>query len=378
MEFAVEHRKLLGALQVVMRAVATKSTIPVLTAVKLSASDGKLALEGTDFSLFLKKEIPADVKVSGETLLPGRFLFDFMRRALTDTVCFEEKGEALVIRAGNARVETRTMEDAGAFPVPDYPDATSGKTFEISPVTLQALLAQVVFAAERENIRPMLNSVYFRARGGEIVAVATDGKRMAVAKTAGPDGIEFEALLPRRSAEELSRILDDSYGEESGQTMRAAISPKVAAFTVGGTQLTTSLVTGQYVPWENVIPGKEKLACSAVVARDALLATAQQAELVAEETVRKIKVLQLRAADGQVVVRSESSQIGCFESNVPAEVQGEISISLDVDFLLDSLANLPGKNVAFGFLGPDNRVLIQPADREYPLHVVMPVVRNGN
>jgi DNA polymerase III sliding clamp (beta) subunit (PCNA family) len=224
----------------------------------------------------------------------------------------------------------------------------------------------------------MLNSVYFRARGGEIVAVATDGKRMAVAKTAGPDGIEFEALLPRRSAEELGRILDDSYGEESGQTVHAAITPKVAAFTVGGTQLTTSLVTGQYVPWENVIPGKEKLACSAVVARDALLATAQQAELVAEETVRKIKVLQLRAADGQVVVRSESSQIGCFESNVPAEVQGEISISLDVDFLLDSLANLPGKNVAFGFLGPDNRVLIQPADREYPLHVVMPVVRNGN
>lgn len=374
MEFAVEHKKLLNALQTVMRVVPAKSTMPVLAGVKVSAADGKLVLEGTDLGIFLKKEIPADVRTPGEALFPGRFLLDFVRRAATDTVRFDGNKETVLIEAGNARVQARMIEDIEAFPAPDCPDPADGRTLEILPITLQILLSQVEFAAERSSsIRPMLNSIYFRVRNGEIVTVATDGKRMAVAKAPGPDEIELEALIPHRAAEEMIRILNDSYDESAASAL--TIGSKTAVFTAGDTQLTTSLVASQYVPWENVIPDKNSFACSVTAARDALLAAVQQAELVAEESANKIKVVELRAAGKQIIVHSESAQIGRFESSVPAEVQGEMSICLDADFLWDSLASLPGENVMLGFLGPENHVLIQPADREYPLHVLMPIVR---
>lgn len=361
MEFVIDRDELLSALQNVMRAVPGKSVIPALGGVKLTANHA-LALEGTDLEFFVKASVPAEVYDGGEALVPARFLFDFTKRIPAGPIAFKSDAKGhMSITAGGSHVNAFLLDPA------DFPQASEPEevVVELPAAVLRGLLAQVKYAASREQYRQLMNSVFFKIARDSITAVATDGKRMAVARAAVAGQNEAEILIPARAAEEIARILAD-LSSDAAATVCA--DKNVLAVKAKNARILTRLVEGKYFPWSQVIP--TDLKCVKTVGRECLLAAMQRAALVNDEKVT------LRVKEDIITVTAADAAVGQLEEDLPVEGScGALEIMFGPSLLIDALSNTGGESVDLCFSGAAGPALIKPHDIDYPLHVVMPIVQ---
>ncbi len=360
MEFVIDRDELLSALQNVMRAIPGKSVIPALGGVKLTANRA-LSLEGTDLEFFVKATVPAEVQDEGEALVPARFLFDFTKRIPAGPIAFKSDAKGLDIVAGSTRVNALLLDPA------DFPQASEPEKIvaELPAAVLRGLLAQVKYAASREHFRQLMNSVFLQIARDSITAVATDGKRMAVARAAIAGQNEAEILIPARAAEEIARILADLPGDAAATV---SVDKNVLAVQAKNARIITRLVEGKYLPWSEVIP--TNLNCVKTVNRGYLLASLQRAALVNDEKVT------LQVKEDRITVTAADAAVGQLEEELPADGSGDVlEIVFAPSLPIDALLNTEGEDVAVGFTGPESMALIKPLGLDYPLHVVMPLAR---
>lgn len=159
-----------------------RSTIPVLSHILIDAQGDKIKVHSTDLDIEGAIEIDAAEPISSPikfTISP-RMFGQFVRHAegrITMTITEEKDGRIATVEAGGATMETRLMIPAEDFPF--IATAATGKAATISEATLHKTLAAVRGCISTEETRYYLNGAYLHQRDGQLIAVATDGHRLA-------------------------------------------------------------------------------------------------------------------------------------------------------------------------------------------------------
>lgn len=368
------------ALTIAGRAVATKSTLPILGNYLLDAADGALTVFATNLEIGITARIDATVDEPGRITVQARVLNEFVASLEpSDIELSQDQGPLTVtVKQGSTQAHVRGI-DPEDFPVLAR-QVDVGAVVRIDPVALRDAISHVVFAAASDDSRPVLAGVQFVARDATLTLAAADGFRMSVRTT--PLGVPVESpvsiIVPARALQELSRVLADA-----SDVVELTVTPNQSQMlvTLEGVWFSTRLIDGTFPDLSQIIPRDWNT--RTVVSRDVLLDAARRAGIFARGNNDVVK-LQFSPADesfemGRVTVTSNAADTGDNRDDVDAQVEGgEIQIAFNARYLTDVLSVMRDARVAFELQGANSAGVIRPADSDEFTHVIMPMVIGAN
>jgi DNA polymerase-3 subunit beta len=255
MKLTIERAALLKALGRVQNVVERRNTIPILANVLLSAGHGQLALSATDLDMEIADASPAQVEGPGQVAAPAHTLHEIVRE-LPDgaevSLSYTGEDPRLEIRAGRARFNLPVLP-AGDFPVMSSDGLAD--PIEVDTGDLVRLIDKTRFAISTEETRYYLNGLYLHvaveAGVRKLRAVATDGRRLALAQMRAPEGFPDArgVIIPRKTVHEARRLMDDA-----GETVALRVSAQKVCFGFGPASLTSKVIDGAFPAYEQVMP----------------------------------------------------------------------------------------------------------------------------
>ena len=192
----------------VSKAISNKTTNPILEGIKIIAEDGTLTMSATDSELSIEKKIKADVKIEGETVVPGRFITEFVKKLTNSEIelSLNEKNQ-LVIKYEDSQ---SMIQCYNPIEYPGFKKIETEEFFGISKKDFKTCVNKSIFSVAIDDSRPILKGVLFDINNNELNTVALDGYRLARVKKNIVSKIKKSIVVPARSLSELSKLIDDS------------------------------------------------------------------------------------------------------------------------------------------------------------------------
>ena len=147
---------------------------------------------------------------------------------------------------------------------------------------LRTMVGRTSYAMSQDESRPFLNGLYLIARKQELRLVATDGHRLALARSAVDADVEMAGIVPRKAVQELTRVLGGA------ERVDLAVGESKFFVRTEGFELVSKLVEGQFPNYEQVIPKSSPLRL--VVEREPLLAAIRRVAVVADDRTRPVRL----------------------------------------------------------------------------------------
>lgn len=371
MRLSIERAALLRSLSHVQSIVERRTTIPILSNVKLVADgSGQVDLTATDLDLTLIATEQASVGEAGSTTVSAHTFFDVVRK-LPDsaeiTLVQAPGASELQLTAGRSRFTLPCLAP-DEFPAMDL--AQLDVHFSLPPKDLAKLIDKTRFAISTEETRYYLNGIHLHAAGSgadaTLRAVATDGHRLARAEVGLPEGARQlpPIIVPRKTVNEVRRLLDEAKDE-----VRVSVSASRIQFASGRAVLVSRLIDGTFPDYERVIPtGNSKLAS---------LATkpfADAIDRVATISTEKARAVKLAFQAGQVTISAFSTEAGRAVDEIDADYEGEpLEIGFNAKYVLEMLSAVDGPQVRLEMASAAAPTLaLDPADSSL-LYVLMPM-----
>ncbi len=372
MKVSCLQENLSRGLGLVARAVATRSTLPVLGNVLLATDHGRLRLSATNLELGISCWIGAKVDEEGAITVPARTFVDLVNALPNDTVSMELAVRTLTLNVRCAAFNNDIKcIDAQEFPPFPTVEAENGLTLNVED--LRQMISQVVLAASTDDARPVLTGVLIEMGGNTMTLAAADGFRLSVRTAQLAEKVPAsKAIVPARALAELGRILSD--GEET-VTMTLPPNRGQAIFRSKNVELVSQLIDGTFPDYRSIIP--TSYSTRSVLSTSAFLKACKAADIFAREAAHSARLHVAPGSQlepGKVEITATAAETGSNETMVDATVDGSaIDIAFNVRFLVEVLNVIDTPNVALETNSTSSPGVIKPVGREDFLHVVMPM-----
>jgi DNA polymerase-3 subunit beta len=369
MKFSASHESLLSRLQLAGRAVSTRSAMPSLGGILVSATTGSVGLRATDMEVGLSLSLDADVESEGAALLPGRLLVDVARSLPAgEQVGLEMRPEQrdVEITAGSSRFHLRTLS------VEDFPrlPEIEGETMTMPAGAFADTVERVARAASRDEVRPILTGILVSAEERTLTMVATDSYRLSVKHTEleQPVAQALEANVPARALRELSRIV----ASEGAEEVEIALPGNQVLFRAGGVVLSSRLIEGQFPSYRQLIP--ESFDHEVRLPRAEFLDAARRVSQLAQRNAP----LRLAFAEGELTIAAETPEVGDASEAMPAPFSGEaLEIAFNPEFLVAGIESVDSDEIVVRLTSPLRPGLLEPLERDDFRYLVMPIRLNA-
>ncbi len=373
MKVSVPRDNLAYGLNVVSRAVATRSTNPVLRNVLLATDDGRLRLSATDTELAITCWVePEAIEEEGATTVEARLLNSLVNNLPNDLVhlTYDEARQALEVVTSGSRNVLRCL------PADEFPPLAVDAEVPALPLPAaqwREVVQQVTFAAAEDDARPTLMGVSVQVEDGRMELAATDGYRLSVRHLdlEAPAPEAWQVIVPARALNELARIASRTAGAVRFSVLTAR---QQAVFRTDHVEVVSQLIAGQFPDYRRIIP--QAYNTRVVVAREPFLQACRRAELFASEgnNIIRLEIQPGTDAPGVLVVSGAADEVGEGETRLTAAVDGEgLTIAFNAKFLRQALEVIPTPDMALELIAPENPGVLRPVGRDDFLHLIMPV-----
>lgn len=346
----------------VSKAISNKITNPILEGIKLVAEDGTLTMSATDTELSIEKKIKAEVKVEGETVVPGRFITEFVKKLTNSEIELElnEKNQMII------RYEDSESMIQCYNPV-EYPGFKSVQTKEYFGITkkdFKTVVSKCIFSVAVEDSRPILKGVLFDIDNKELNAVALDGYRLARIKKNIVSSIKKSIVVPARSLNEISKLID-----ETDEIINVYIDDYTIMIDLGDTKVTSRLLEGDYMNYKQIIPVNYET--FVIVNKDQIVEALERATLLLRSAQNNFVKFDIK--ENNICITS-NSEIGNVKENIPVTVAGkDLLISFNPRYFLECLRVNPNEFVKICFNEASNPCVIVPTEDNEFLYLILPV-----
>jgi DNA polymerase-3 subunit beta len=375
MRFIIQRDRLVQSVQDVMKAVTSRTTIPILTGIKIVADHEGVTLTGSDSDISIESFIPkeeegneiVEIKQPGAIVLQAKFFSEIVKKLPTDSVEIEVQNHLqTVIRSGKSEFNLNGLD---AEEYPHLPQIEENNKFSIPTDLLKAMIRQTGFAVSTSETRPILTGVNWKMENGELICIATDSHRLALRKARVETEMNdnYNVVIPGKSLNELSKIVDDS-----NEHVDIVITENQILFKAKHLLFFSRLLEGNYPDTSRLIPNESKTDVT-VRAKDFLQAIDRASLLAREGRNNVVKLATLE--DEGLEISSNTPEIGKVVEEVQSQAtEGEeLKISFSAKYMMDALKALEGTDIKISFTGAMRPFVIRPVHDETILQLILPV-----
>lgn len=362
-----ERGSLLKALGHIQAVVEKRNTIAILANVKLQAQSGILSLTATDMEIAVTERIAANIIGDGAVTVPAHTLYDIVRK-LPDGAQIEIEKDSkqaghMELKAGNAKFSLPYLS-AEDFPLIDQGDVDH--LFNMNATELLALINKTRFAVSTDETRYYLNGIFLHAKDDTLIAVATDGHRLAKLAVTLPEGAAgiTGVLVPRKTALELAKLIEDAESEVEVSVSRTKIS-----FICGNANLISKLIEGSFPEYENVIPQRSENVMEVNVQQ-----MINAVDRIATMSSEKTRAIRLSVQPGRLELMAANENSGSGVEILDVSYNGKsIEAGFNSRYVLEVLSGIEGETVQFVFSEKGEATLVFDVAQQGALYVIMPM-----
>ena len=356
MEFNVSSASLLKGILDVSKAIPAKTALPILENFLFKAEGSDLVITASDQELTLRTSVElGSCKEEGSIAVPARQMTELLKALPDQPITIRTSGESsfeCIWSSGNSSLPY--------FPAADYPDikGTGDDAVSVSfPASILAEgIASTIFATADDEMRPMMNGIFFDIDEDSTTLVASDSHKL-ICYTAGEvkSGMKSSFILHKKPAAVLRSILDKD-GE-----VNASFDGNTVVFTTGVTMMVCRLLVGKYPKYREVIPKNNSNVLK--IDRAQLLNTVRRVAVCANKASNHIK-FDLRQGQLEITAQDLGFALAAYEK-IECDYNGEdLSIGFKSSFLIEILSNMGCGTVVMKFADSRRAALIVPAEEE--------------
>ena len=375
MKISCLQENLAKGLNIVGRAVASRSTLPVLSNVMLATDNGQLKLSATNLEIGVNCWVGAKVEEEGAITVPARLLGEFVSSLPPERIDMQLDETTQTLNLKCARFESNMRGiDAQEFPL--VPSATDGEAaINLEPESLRTMIDQVVFAAATDESRPILTGVLVQFDEDNLTMAAADGFRLSVKATKlnQPFGDVTDVIIPARALVELARISGD---QEQPVEVIITQARKQILFHLQNIDLVSQLIEGKFPDYNQIIP--KGYATRSVMETSGFLKAARVSHLFARDSANIIKLEVIPAGDelmnGRITLVATSAELGDNVAEIDASIEGDpLEIAFNAKYLIDVLSIIDSPQVVLETSAASSPGVLRPVGDDQFTHVIMPM-----
>ncbi|HDR7454756.1 DNA polymerase III subunit beta [Bacillus cereus] len=373
MEFIVNHKQFTQALSEVNKAISTKSLIPILSGIKITADQSGITLIASNSNIFIEKFIPvliedekiATILKAGTIVVPAKYFIEIIKKMPSD-IAIKSKNEQII----KIQSEEITLSLNG-FPADEFPNVPlidNHAEIKVETEQLIEVFKQTVFAVAKNESRPVLTGVHIELSNNKFICAATDSHRLAIRETRLSSDVKVNCIVPSATINELLKLMNSN-----SKFVYIYLSESHIIFTLGTTTLYSRLIEGKYPNISNLIPNDFKTIIN--VDRKKILQGVDRSSLLASEWANNNVNLEI-INESTIKISSNASQIGKISETQQIDaIQGEkqLNISFDGRFMVDALRAIKEETITLSFGGSMRPILIEAGEQFAAVHLISPV-----
>ncbi|BDV29342.1 DNA polymerase III subunit beta [Microbacterium terricola] len=355
MKFQVNRDVFSEAVSFVVKLLPQRNPQPILAGVLIEASDAGLSLSAFDYEASARTTIDATVDEPGTILVHGRLLSEIASRLPNAPIQIEvDEDGGVLLTCGSARFTLASM------PVQEYPaiPEVSGQSGLVPAEDFATAIAQVAFAASRDDVTPVLTGVQLEVTGTTLSLVATDRYRVALREIPWDGGSAateetLTALVPARTLTEVGKTF--AHSGDISIAFSGSGDREIIAFTAGNKTVTSLLIKGNFPPVRRLFP--EQTEHHAVVNTADLVEAVRRVSLVLDRSAP----LRFTFGTDSVSMDASGTEQARASETVDAHLTGEdVTLGLNPQYLTESLSAVRSEFVRITFTSTDNANKLSP------------------
>ncbi len=373
MKFTLSSTALSSRLQTLARVINSKNSLPILDSFLFEVNNQQLTITASDSENVMRSTLPLDeVEGGGSFAVPNRTLLDAMKELPEQPLTFEVNTDNLTIKIIYQNgLYNLTAQNAGEYPrSQQVPEGAT--VISIDAVALNDNLTRSLFATAQDELRPVMNGIYFDLTPEALAVVASDGHKLVRNKNFNIKSETPAAfILPKKPATLLKNML----GKEQGD-VTIKFDERTAEISFADGVLTCRLIEGRYPNYNSVIPQQNPNQLT--IDRRSLIGALKRVLPFASESSQLVR---FHLDAGRLELSSEDIDFATSAKEVVnCEYAGQsMNIGFKGSSLSEILNNLQGDEVVIELADPSRAGIILPAvqpENEDVLMLIMPMLLN--
>ena len=373
MNFTVSSSALSSRLQAISRVINPKAIYPILEDFLFRIESGRLTVTAADNDTTLETNLDiVESDKDGQIALPAKTLLDALKEIPEQPLRFivDDSSYEVTVKYQNGEYKL-VGQNADEYPTPAVlkEDAVS---INIPAQILSDSLARTVFATADDELRPVMNGIFFDINEEGATFVASDGHKLVCNRnnTVHADG-KSSFILPKKPASLFRSLIS-----KEAESITIEFDSRIARFSLPEFRMVCRLIDGRYPNYGSVIPQNNPHRL--IVDRQSLLTALRRVSVFSPASSGLVKLhieknnVDISAQDIDFSTSAKES-MACQYEGVP------MSIGFKATFLIDILNNIPSQEITVQLADPSRAGVVVPSEQaegENLLMLLMPMVLN--
>ena len=341
MHIICEKEKLINGLDTVMKAVASRTTMPILECVLITADNNGLKFLCNNLEMGIESfGIEANIIKPGKIAINAKKVFEIAKKLPDGDVEISYLDSFMTIKSGRSKFKIICM-DSETFP--ELPDVEKSEIYKIPSDILKNMIKETIFSISLDESKPVLMGELLEIKENKLNVVALDGFRISSRSEEMPENcIDASIIVPGKTLMDLSRILVNSDSED----VLFYMTEKHAMFELSECKIVTRLIGGSYINYENIFTEDYKTMVK--INRQEFLECIERASLIFDNE-KKRNPVKLEIKEDKIIVTSNTNDDQSYE---------------EFKYLIDVLKAISSDTVVAYFTTAINPCIIKPFNVE--------------
>lgn len=358
MKFNIGSKTLQQNLSAVFRVINAKSPLTILENFLFSLSGNVLTVRGSDQENVMTATMDvAEAEGDGMVAVPARRVLDILKELPDQGLNFDIDDATLAINISFGQGNFKFMGVAGS----EYPKGRGRQedavTYEMPASAMLAGLENTLYAASVETIRPIMTGVCVDFKQDSLVFVASDTHKLVKYEDmVVKPGFEQRIILAPKASQLLRAMLDKEDGN-----LTIVMDDRGASFGWGNYELQCVFITGNYPPYDRVIPKENPFTMEA---DRSLLLSAVRRMVLSANSGSKLVRLQLTPDKLELIARDIDYARSGHESLACTYEGNPMSLGFNGEYMVDVLSNIHTDNICLHLADPSRPGVFTPAEQK--------------
>ena len=363
MKFTCKKSDFSNGINIAMKAILSKTTMPTLECFLIEAGGGKVKITSNDMQLAIETSFEADVSEDGIVLMNAKNLAGYISHMSEDTVEFEsDASNTILLFSGMRRHEEKGMadDDFPRLPAIDFSDKVT-----ISQFALKEMIRQTIFSISSKENNKILTGELFEVQGDELRIASLDLIRVSIRKIRLSQSYEkIKVVIPGKTLNEISKVMSN----DADELVDISFSKNHVRFEFGNTVMISRLIEGNFFNIDQML--KNNYETKVIVNKNRFFNCIDSSTLLMTETDKNPVIFTMQEDEMKVEIRSSHSSMN---EDIPIQMEGkDLKIGLNPKYIVDVLRVIDDEDVHMYFFNSNSPCFIKNEDETY-IYLILPI-----
>lgn len=367
MKIICKKSDLLNRVNITLKAVSTKSTMPILECIVIDVKANRIKLIANDMELGIETIVEGEILEEGVIALNAKVFSEIIRKLPDNDITIEtDDNYTAHITCEKAKFNIAGKSDE-EFPA--IPTIERDKFITLSQFSLKEIIRQTVFSISDNESNKIMTGELFEINGDEFKVVSLDGHRISIRKIHLKEEYNhIKVIVPGKTLNEISKILSGEVEDE----VKIFFTNKHIVFEFDNTMVLSRLIEGEYYKIDQMLSSDYETKIT--VNKKEFLSCIDRATLLIKESEKKPIIININDLNMELKI---NSAIGSMKEEIDIHKEGkDILIGFNPKFLMDALRVIDEEEVDIYLFNPKAPCFIKDKEETY-IYLILPVNFNA-